>query len=199
MMGTQHLKVNFAKHRNRTTALPTVEYDFNLLVSCPWGVHHEARSEIRRILARLGDNQPDVRMTLARGIIGVKTPLDSRSVILALRKLFEEDPSVIQNTLKWVPIDTWTDSSIQSIKQAVARLKGVIDPSETWRMTVETRRYTALHKIDIIREAAELIDQRVNLRNPDRIVRIDVIASQAGVSVLKPDEVFSVTKAKRPA
>jgi tRNA acetyltransferase TAN1 len=61
-------------------------------------------------------------------------------------------------------------------------------------MIVETRRYTALHKIDIIKELAELIDQVVSLENPDKIVRIEILGNQAGISVLKPEEIFSVMK-----
>jgi tRNA(Ser,Leu) C12 N-acetylase TAN1 len=170
------------------------QYDFNLLVSCRWGWYARAKAEIVRILAALGDSQPRVQPTLARGIIGVKTTIDPRSVISALRPLFEKDPLFIQHTLKWVPIDLWTDSDIESIKEGVARLRGAIQPAKTWRVTVEKRRYTALHKIDIIREVADLIDLRVNLENPDKIIRIDIIGHHAGISVLKPGEVFSVTR-----
>lgn len=171
--------------------MPTAKYEFNLLVSCPWGWYAKAKAEIVRILADLGDKQPMIQMTLAQGIIGVKTSLDPRSVIHALRALFEKDPSAIKHTLKWVPVDLWMSSDIESVKEGVASLRGMIEPGETWRMTVEKRRYTVLHKIDIIREVAELIDQRVDLEKPDKIVRIEIIAHHAGISVLKPDQVFS--------
>ena len=166
-------------------------YEFNLLVSCGWGGYAEARREIVRLHAGLGDKQPEVRKTLARGITGVKTSLDPRSVITALRATFQKDPSAIQHTSKWVPIDVWTDSNIESIKEWVTKLRGMIGAGETWRMTVETRRYTALHKVDIIREIAELIEERVDLENPDKILHIEFIGKHAGISVLKPHEIFS--------
>lgn len=175
--------------------MSAAEYDFNLLVSCPWGRSAEAKAEISRILADIGDRHPRIQMTLARGIIGVKTSFNPRSVIQGLRVLFEKDSSSIQHTLKWVPIDLWTESDIESIKKGISTLRGMIDRIETWRMTVEKRRYTGLHKIDIIRQAAELIDQRVDLENPSKIVRIDIIGRYAGISVLKPDETFSTTRA----
>jgi len=190
----RYLKVNLTVNQTQSQIL-SAEYDFNLLVSCHWGWYAPAKAEIVTILAHMGDNQPKIKMTLARGIIGVRTSLNPRSVIQALRALFENDASAIQHTLKWVPIDLWTDSDIESIKKAVATLRTMIQPSETWRMTVETRRYTALHKIEIIREAAELIDQKVDLENPNKIVRIDIIAGHAGISVLKPSEIFSAMKA----
>jgi tRNA acetyltransferase TAN1 len=165
-----------------------VKYDFNLLVSCPWGEHARPRSEILNILSEIGDETPNVEMTLARGIIGVKTTLDARSVIQALRSLSEKKP-VIRRTLKWVPIDLWTNSDIDSIKEGVRRLRERIGPNEIWRMTVEKRRYTGLHTIDIIKEAAELIAQKVDLKNPNKILRIDLIGNHAGIIVLKPDEI----------
>lgn len=169
-------------------------YDFNLLVSCGWKEYAEAKREIVRLLVDLGDKQPEARKTLARGITGVRTSLDPRFVIMALRATFQKDPSVIKHTSKWIPIDLWTDSNIESIKEWVTKLRGMIGTGETWRMTVETRRYTALHKIDIIREVAELIDERVDLENPDKILRIEFIGKHAGISVLKPYEIFSAIR-----
>jgi tRNA acetyltransferase TAN1 len=167
------------------------KYDFNLLVSCGWGRYQEAKREIVGLLANIGDKQPDVRKTLARGITGVRTLLDSRSVTTALHVAFQKDPSIVQHTSKWVPIDLWTDSNIESIKEGAAKLRGMIGTGETWRMTVERRRYTTLHKIDIIRAVAELIDERVDLEKPDKTLRVEVIGKHAGISVLKPYEIFS--------
>ena len=50
------------------------------------------------------------------------------------------------------------------------------------------------HKIDIIRVLADLIDEKVDLENPDRILRIDVIGRYAGLGVLAPRDVFSLAK-----
>ena len=173
----------------------TTEYDFNLLVSCPWGQYTKARAEIARILADLGDRQPKIQRTLARGIIGVTTCLNPRYIIRSIHALSEEDCSAIQHTLKWAPIDYWTASDMESIKEGVGRLRGMIQHGESWRMTVEKRRYTAFHTIDIIRKVAELIDEKVDLEYPKKIVRIELIGGNAGISVLKPEEIFSATKA----
>ncbi|UCE15740.1 MAG: THUMP domain-containing protein [Candidatus Bathyarchaeota archaeon] len=169
-------------------------YDFNLLVSCSWGAYRKAKEEVLSILETLGDEKPIVRCTIAEGIIGVKTRLDSKVVIRELRTLFDKGPSIIQQTLKWVPVDLWTYADMDSMKEAVTELKNKIQVGERWRMTVERRRYTRYHKIDIVRELAELIDEKVDLENPDKILRIDIIGKYAGISVLTPKDVFSVEK-----
>jgi len=169
-------------------------HDFNLLVSCSWHNYREARGEIIHLLGVLGDKNPYVRSTIARGIIGVKTRLDSREVIRGLREIFNQDPLVIQHTFKWVPIDLWTPSDIDSMKEVAKQLKNKIQKGEKWRMTVEKRRYTQHHKIDIIKEIAEIINEKVDLKNPDKILRIDIIGKYAGISLLKSKEIFSVSK-----
>jgi len=169
-------------------------YDFNLLISYPWGVYGRAKKEIVQVLKMLGDEGPVVKRTFAGGIIGVKTSLDSREVVRGLRRLFGEDPFVLQYTLKWVPVDLWTLSDMDSMKEAVRKLRNRIHGGERWRMTVEKRRYNRHHKIEIIRELAELIDEKVDLENPEKILRVDIIGGYAGVSVLTPKEVFSVAK-----
>jgi tRNA acetyltransferase TAN1 len=169
-------------------------YDFNLLVSCSWGVYGRAKREIVQVLETLGDESPVVKRTIAEGIIGVKTSLDSREVVRGLQRLFTEDPFVLQYTLKWVPVDFWALSDMDSMKEAVRKLKNGIREGERWRMTVEKRRYSQHHKFEIIRELAGLIEEKVDLENPEKILRVDIIGRYAGISILTPQEVFSVAK-----
>lgn len=153
----------------------------------------EAKREIAHILGLLGDERPVIRSTIARGIIGVKTQLDSRIVIQRLRTLFNKDPLIFRHTFKWVPVDSWAYSDMDSLREAVADVQNKIRGGERWRMVVEKRRYTLYHKIDIIRELAQFIDEKVDLENPDKIARIDIIGKHAGVSVLTPKDMFSVS------
>jgi len=169
-------------------------YDFNFLISFPWGLYRRAKEEIMHILKMLGDEEPLVKPTIAEGIIGVKTHLDPREAVQGLRMLFDRDPLTFQHTLKWVPVDLWTHSDMESMKEAVVKLRNKIQAGERWRMTVEKRRYTQYHKIEIIRELANLIDEKVDLENPDKILRIDIIGKYAGMSVLTPQDVFSIAK-----
>ncbi len=169
-------------------------YDFDFLVSCSWSLYGKAKKEIIQILEKVGDESPLVRRTIARGIIGVKTRLDSREVISGLRRLFNQEPSVFRYTLKWVPIDVWTCSDMDSMKEGVRRLGNKIHAGERWRMIVEKRRYTLHHKIEVIRELADLIDEKVDLENPEKILRVDIIGGSAGITILTPKDIFSVAK-----
>jgi tRNA(Ser,Leu) C12 N-acetylase TAN1 len=169
-------------------------YDFNLLVSCSWSAYRRAKKEILQVLELLGDKKPLVKPTHARGIIGVKTGLNPRDTVRTLPRLSNDGQFVFEYTLKWVPVELWTFSDIESMKEAVLRLRDKIQPGERWRITLEKRRYTLYHKIDIIQELAQLIDEEVDLEKPDKILRVDIIGKYAGISVLSPHDVFSMTK-----
>jgi len=169
-------------------------YDFNLLVSCPWAVSGAAIREVATLLETLGDDEPVIGRTAARGIIGVKTSVDARRVIQELRSILRSDPMAFRYTLKWVPVDLWVNSDLESMKEAVLKLRDRIKQGECWRLTVEKRRYTLHHRIDIIKELAELVDERVDLKNPDKIIRVDIIGRNAGLSVLLPLQIFSLTR-----
>jgi len=167
-------------------------YDYNLLVSYGEGPYSTARSEALTLLKELGDPKPKVERTLARGIIGVRTSLDPIDVVHGLRTLHDEKPQLFAFCLKWVPVQKWTLSDMESMKTAVEQLRGEIRQGETWRMTVEKRRYTLLHKDEIIKELAALIDRKVNLENYDKELRVDILGKHAGLSVLRPGDIFSL-------
>jgi tRNA acetyltransferase TAN1 len=95
------------------------------------------------------------------------------------------------------PVDLWTAPTIADLKGAVSSLMGQIKPGEKWGMEVELRRFTALHRLEIIEPLAELIDEKVDLRNPDKMVRIEVLGNAAAVSVLKAEDGFSLHKPRR--
>jgi tRNA acetyltransferase TAN1 len=83
---------------------------------------------------------------------------------------------------------------MDSMRAATKQLSSRITEGDKWRMTVEKRRYTQYHKIEIIMELAKLIAAKVDLEKPDKILRVDIIGKYAGLAVLRPVDVFSVAK-----
>jgi tRNA acetyltransferase TAN1 len=70
-----------------------------------------------------------------------------------------------------------------------------IKGNETFRITLE-KRFTQTHTQDIIEAAAANIENEVNLKNPDKILLIEVIGGLTGLSVIKPGEILAVMKEK---
>jgi tRNA(Ser,Leu) C12 N-acetylase TAN1 len=169
-------------------------YDYNILASSRWEAVAKAKNELRQLLAALGDASPVVERTIARGIIGVRTVLDSRSVVAKLKERVARDPDAVSYVLKLRPVDLWTDPELAALKGAVQQLSERIKPGEKWSMEVEKRRFTKLHRIEIIEQLAELIDEKVDLEKPNKILTIEILGKSAAVSVLKPEEIFSLHK-----
>lgn len=175
--------------------------DFNLLVSIPSRAPGGARREILARLGTLGDHAPEVARTVAPRILAVRTALDARRVVQWLRGLCERTPHAFRYTCKWVPVDRWAGSELEAMKEAVAHVRARIGPGETWRMTVERRADTALDPDQVVRSLAELIDARVNLSRPDKVLLVQLFGNRVAFSVVGPDDVFSVVRvlAARPA
>ena len=170
-------------------------YDYNLLVSYTReGGYFAAKQEIKMLLKKLGEEKPVVAKTIASGIVGVKTSLDSRKVIEEIRELYATNPLEIAFTLKWVPVDNWCSAEMEEMKKVVAQIKDEIKPGERWAMEVEKRRFEKYHTQEIIKELAGLIEEKVDLERPDKILRVEIIDGFAGISVLKPREIFSTAK-----
>ena len=53
------------------------------------------------------------------------------------------------------------------------------------------KRHTALTSLEIINAIAPLIDNTVNLDNPDWLVLVEIVADRFGLSFIKPDLIFS--------
>ena len=168
---------------------------FNLIISCARRLENEACSEIWFLLGEIGDEDPKVETTEISGLIIAKTSLDPFQAVQKLREMLRRSPEEFRYTLKVVPIETVVPTRLKDIEEAAAQLSAKIGENETFRVTVE-KRHTELSTKEIIEAAAKHIDREVNLKNPDRIVLIEVMGGATGISVIKPDDILSIVKEK---
>jgi tRNA acetyltransferase TAN1 len=165
----------------------------DLLVSYSWRQFYRAKSEIIRLLKQFGDPDPGVDKTPVWGIALVHTSLDNRRVISQCRQLFNEEPEAFQWAVKWLPVDYWCHTDLESIKGVIdEQIKPKIQEYQTWGLKVKKRRWQVYHTIDIVNYLAAGIQQRVNLDNPDRLIWVDVIGRETALSLLAPEDIFSL-------
>jgi protein-L-isoaspartate(D-aspartate) O-methyltransferase len=179
------------------------ESDFNLLVSTLPLAPGRARREIVMRVRELTGSAPDVIEPMARGILAVKIALDAREAVHRLRELCVRNPRAFRYTVKWVPVDRWARPELPAMKEAIAELRQKIAPGETWRMTVARRAgSTRLDPTEVITSLATLIDARVDLNHPDKIVLVQLFDHRVSCSIVAPSEMLSVATvlaAARPA
>jgi len=167
-------------------------FEFNLLVTYAYDFLG-TRREIARILSLLGDEAPTIRRTLVKGIAGVLTSLNVHQLSSKLERIASTSPNEFWSTQRWIPIDLWTNSDIPSMKEGVKKL-AKIGANERWMMVLEKRRYETHHTPEIIKELAEVVEGKVDLRHPDKILRVDILGPYAGISLLRPGEIFSALR-----
>jgi tRNA(Ser,Leu) C12 N-acetylase TAN1 len=163
----------------------------NLLVSCAPRAPGRSRREIVARLRGLGDPAPLVSSTERKGIMTVRTSLDPRDVVRRLRALHHDAPAAIRYTTRWLPVDAWTAPDTESLRRVVTGLRERIGPGERWRMSIERRAPGGPPPAELIAALAPLIEGKVDLTHPDKVLRLEVFSERAAVSIVTPDEIFS--------
>lgn len=167
----------------------------NLIVTSPRGLEARAANELRQVILQSGSKKISIEKSPYEGVLEVEVE-NPRATISFLADLIRLDPYRIRAVQRVIPVDIVVDTNINEIKNAIKELSSQIMPSETFRITVEARDSPYTTK-EIIESVAELIDRKVNLETPDKIVFIQIFGEYTCISVLKPQEILSVQKLKR--
>jgi len=168
----------------------------NLIITCARNLESETKNEIMKILDALGDQEPEILNVGMRGILMVNTIIEPSKIIDWVKNKIIEEPWLIRYCLRIIPIQSMTETEIGKIAQNVIKLKDTIQKNDSYRITIE-KRNTSISSSEIITEVAKIFPNKVSLNQPDWIVLIEIIGSEAGISILKNDELFSLDKAKR--
>jgi len=169
--------------------------DFNMLVTTARGNEEDACSEIWYLLGEIGDSAAKVDKTGITGLIAAKTAFDPFEVIEKFRIILKERPYEFRYSLRIIPVEKVVRTDLGEIQRVATELGSKIKENESFRVTVE-KRFTTTSTSDIIEATAAIIERRVDLNHPDKIVLIEVVGGLTGVSVVKPDAILSIMKEK---
>ncbi len=170
--------------------------DFNLLVSTSRGNERQMCSELSYLLKELvGDPAPVVAKTGIRGLVAAKTSLDPCEVIEKFRGILQDRPYEFRYALRIIPIERVLATNLDEVRKVAIELAANIAENETFRVTIE-KRFTSLHSRDFIEAAANSIERKADLDNPDKVLLIEVLGGITGMSLIKPSSIISVLKEK---
>ncbi len=168
--------------------------DFNLFISVSREAEKSAIKELKSLLQALGGEKPIINRTVARGILTAKTRLNPLQCIKEIRKMISKDDFKYQFLRKIAPIEKVVSASLQEIQKACKQLADEkIKEGEKFRITLE-RRFAELPRDDVIKAAAANINQKVNLKHPDKIIYIQLLGDRCGISIISPNDVLSIVK-----
>ena len=170
--------------------------DFNLLVSSARGNEREANSELVYLISELGDRSAETSYTPVSGLTVARTSLDPLKVIQKLRLILKEKPWEFRYVLKVKPVQKVVPCEIEAIGNAVSERSRAIRDGETFRVSIEKRRSDVSSK-EVIDAIASKIPRKVDLRDPGKIVLVEIIGRVAGIAVIRPNGVLGIEREKR--
>ncbi|NVM02441.1 MAG: hypothetical protein HWN67_08895 [Candidatus Helarchaeota archaeon] len=166
---------------------------FNFLISCPRLRERDACAEMWYFFSFIGDEEAKCRKSKFPGLLYAKSSLDPFDAIKKLREIAVDDPYSFRFILKIQPIEEIVPSEIDKMIEWVKKRSGAILNSQTFRVTVE-KRMTDFDRDEIIMALAELIDRKVNLENPDKIIMVQILGDYTGLSIIEPEDIISIPK-----
>lgn len=168
----------------------------NLIVTCPRHFEQDAAREIASLFERFGLEEPEARAAGMPGILTVRTPHDPVDVIRRVSETIEDEPWSVRYLQRLIPVQRSTASEIGKIVDGVKAIRSAMGSDKTYRITVE-KRHSGLSSSRLIAEIADVIPNRVSLKNPDMVVLVEILGATAGVSVVEPGDILSVERKKR--
>ena len=168
---------------------------FNLIVSTSRFREEEAQDEILDLLDTFGDPDAESEITEIRGLLLAQSALNPFEVIEKLKELVASEPWGVRYILRVLPIEAVVSTELDAIRQATKDLAAKIG-KDSFRITVE-KRHSSLESIEVIKAIAGEIECKVDLENPGMVVLVEIIGGQTGLSVLRPDQMFSSVVEKR--
>ncbi len=170
--------------------------NFNFIITCRRGQEFHAIFEAEHVFSLVGDESAKLWRSGVQGLLLARTSLDPIHAVRSIRKLARDRIDIFNLTLRYIPILTVVKTNIDEMRSAVKKLASIIGPDESFRVTVEKRR-TSLHSKDIIVALADLVERRVDLKEPDKVILVEVIGEITGISIVSPDDILSIAALRR--
>ena len=128
------------------------------------------------------------------GVFKVSIP-NTKKVVKDLNKLCKKDSSLFNHTFHWVPIEKWVKANIKEMQKEIKKFNKGIKKTEKWMMDLNKRHYAKEGTTELILKLTDVIDKpKVDLKNPQKIVKVEIIGNKAGLALLGIDELLSVPK-----
>lgn len=167
----------------------------NLILTSAKGLEARASAEFKEIALLSGARKLTLERSAYDGVVEVEVE-NSKGLLTFLSDFVKSEPFKVRYILRLIPVDRVVDTKLEEISGAVRELSSNIGPGETFRVTIEARDspYADEKLIDAV---ADIVDRKVSLSSPDKIVFLQVFGEYTGVSVLAPQDILSIPKLKR--
>ncbi len=150
-----------------------------------------AKEEITVILKQL-KTEPEFLKSEIDGLFQI-TIKEPKEIVKKLVEICKKDRVMFRTTFRWFPVDNWCKSTIEDMKKTIKGLVKDIKEKDKWKMDITKRCYEKYHTTELIMKLTDVVDRpNVDLKNPDKIIKVDIIGNDAGISLLNKDEILNI-------
>lgn len=167
----------------------------NLIVTSAKGLEARASAEFKEVALLAGLKKVTIEKSGYDGIIEVDAE-NPKALLQFISDFVRSEPFKVRFMMRIIPVDKVVDTRMDAIVAAVKEFANKIAASESFRITIEARDSPYKEK-ELIDAIADVVDRKVNLNSPDKVVLLQVFGEYSGVSVLSPSEILSIPKLKR--
>ncbi len=116
-----------------------------------------------------------------------------RGVVKKLKEISKNNRELFGKTYRYIPIDKWVKSEISDMQKAIKSLVPKIKKNEKWMMDIEKRYYAKHDYKELIMKLTDVVDRKeIDLKKPEKIIKVEIVGKNAGISLLEPDEFLIV-------
>ena len=164
----------------------------NLLVTYDPAHPGKSKEEVKHLLEK-AEEDGDFLDSDIEGVFLLKISGNPKSLVKKLHAFAGETES----TFKWVPVEKWVRSEVNDMAKAISAINDRIDDNSTWKMDLAKRHYDKQSTTELIMKLTENIHKpKVELKNPEKIVKVEIIGDKAGISLLDRDELLDARKSR---
>ena len=168
---------------------------FNLIVTFDQNHAGTAENELNAVLRKIGE-KPKVASSGIEGLFKAAVS-DARKVVGRLRDLCRADPNLFVVTHHYIPVDLLCKSGVPEMQKNIKPLASSIEEKERWKMNISKRHWDKLGGKELIIKLTDVIDrENVDLNNPQKIVQVEIIGNEAGISLLEPKDLLDIVGVK---
>lgn len=167
----------------------------NLIVTFDPNHRGSAELELREVLRQAGE-KPQIGQTEVEGLFKVAVS-DARKAVARIRDLVRGNSGLFSVTHHYTPVDRWCQAEVSAMQKLIRELTSGIGREEKWKMGLNKRHWDKLEGNQLIMRLTEVVDRpNVDLDSPEKIIQVEIIGKEAGLSLLTPKDVVDVAKEK---
>ncbi len=166
-------------------------HNFNLLISSPRYNEMNTKAELWFTLLICGDKCPIISDLEFQGLITAFTYIDEFKIINQIKEILKNEPYFYNYILKIIPIQFICETNVKLITKVIEEnYSRFLADNQSFRIKLKRRKNKLIKREGFIPTITRNINNPVNLKNPDKIIRIEMLDNITGISFLNQGDII---------